>query len=116
METGPARAGIPGVQTETGALRAQTAGGVRRRPRTARQRMMTRRQDYEDFDDDANEDPGASDGSDNEAPLDGTEQAWQDDAPSGKIGTKKLKKLQEKAMKKEQREVQCEIAFDRRYI
>ena len=94
---------IAGTQAETGAMRAQTAGGVRRRPRTGRQRMMARRPDY-DLEEEDEEDTLLND-SDSEMPVDGTQVPWQDDEPAAKIGTKKLKKLQEKAFKKEQREV-----------
>ena len=103
---------IPGVQNEAGAMRAQTAGGVRRRPRTARQRMMTRRQ-FDDYDDDDDNDDDVGEGSDEEtAALNEAQQPWQDDEPSGKVGTKKLRKLQEKAMKKEQREVFVDFLYD----
>jgi len=105
----PARTVIPGIPNEAVVMRAQTAGGVRRRPRTARQRMMTRHQ-YDDFDDD-NEDDFQADldnmgGSDEDADLNELQQPWKDDEPKEKIGTKKQRKLQEKALKKEQRELQ----------
>ena len=93
----------PNIQAESGAMRAQTAGGMRRRPRTARQRMMTRREEYDDYDESAEEIfvEGSADEMEPMAP----EVPWKDDEPSGKVGTKKLRKLQEKAEKKEQREV-----------
>ena len=102
VETTAIRIG-PNIQTESGAMRAQTAGGVRRRPRTARQRMMTRRQEYDDYEESEEEVVGGGSG-DEMGPI-APEVPWKDEEPSGKVGTKKLRKLQEKAEKKEQREV-----------
>lgn len=76
-------------------MRAETAGGARRRPRTARQRMMTRREDNDGFSGESEEDEM----------NDGAQVPWKDDEPSGKVGAKKARKLQEKAEKKERREV-----------
>ncbi len=83
------------MTADTMAIPAEAAGGVRRRPRTARQRMMRRRPD-EDL-------PEYSDEDLNEE--DATQIPWKDDEPNGKIGAKKMRKLQEKAEKKERREV-----------
>ena len=48
-DTEPAGLVIPSVQNEVGAMGAQTADGVRRRPRTVRQRMVEGQQ-QNDFD------------------------------------------------------------------
>ena len=86
-------------------MRSQTVGGVRRRPRTARQRMGTRRpQDDFDADNDLIN-QGAWEDSDEDGLPNDLQQPWEDDEPKEKMGTKKLKKIQEKALKKEQREV-----------
>ncbi len=80
---------------DTTAVPAAALGGARRRPRTARQRMMRQRAD-----DDVMEDSD-QDGSDNEL----SQVPWKDEEGSGKIGEKKMKRLQKKKKKKEQREV-----------
>ena len=69
--------------------------------------MMTRRQEYDDYD--SEEEIIAEvmyvEGSGDEMRPVAPEVPWKDEEPSGKVGTKKLRKLQEKAEKKEQREV-----------
>ena len=69
--------------------------------------MMTRRQ-QDDFNDDGDDDDDYQmdrDTSDEDADMNDAQEAWPDEEPKEKMGTKKLKKLQEKAVKKERREV-----------
>eukprot|EP00794_Sanderia_malayensis_P005416 gene5416-6092_t len=86
---------LAGINSDTGAMPAEPAGGMRRRPRTARQRMMRRRPEEEQ-----------AEFSNTESDEDDLQVPWKDDEPSGKIGAKKMRKLQEKAEKKERREME----------
>ena len=67
---------------------------------------MAARQQQDDFDDGSDDDEvdrRTWEGSDED--LNDAEELWQDEEPKEKMGTKKMRKLQEKAVKKERREV-----------